>query len=162
MIGSVDVKFIPMIITGGTILLWPFLVYGLIVISLVAIILIVSYVLGERHEEHATDEVYEGGIIATGNARFHFPIHFYIIAIFFVVFDVQAVFIMAWAVSAKAVGWAGYFGVATFMLIFISVLIYEWSIGALAFGPETQKILKAYRKKIKDIPHYEVVDQQGK
>jgi NADH-quinone oxidoreductase subunit A len=145
-----------------TILLWPFLVYGLIVVFLVAIILIISYVLGERHEEHATDEVYEGGIIATGNARFHFPIHFYIIAIFFVVFDVQAVFIMAWAVSAKSVGWAGYIGVAIFIGIFISVLVYEWSIGALDFGPDTKKILKAYQRKIRNIPQYEVVDQQGK
>ena len=145
-----------------TILLWPFLVYGLIVVFLVAIILIISYVLGERHEEHATDEVYEGGIIATGNARFHFPIHFYIIAIFFVVFDVQAVFIMAWAVSAKSVGWAGYIGVAIFIGIFISVLVYEWSIGALYFGPDTKKILKAYREKVKNIPQYEMVDQQGK
>ena len=145
-----------------TILLWPFLVYGLIVVFLVAIILIISYVLGERHEEHATDEVYEGGIIATGNARFHFPIHFYIIAIFFVVFDVQTVFIMAWAVSAKSVGWAGYFGVAIFIAIFISVLVYEWSIGALDFGPETKKILKAYQKKIKNTSQYEMVDQQGK
>ena len=145
-----------------TILLWPFLVYGLIVVFLVAIILIISYVLGERHEEHATDEVYEGGIIATGNARFHFPIHFYIIAIFFVVFDVQTVFIMAWAVSAKSVGWAGYFGVAIFIAIFISDLVYEWSIGALDFGPETKKILKAYQKKIKNTSQYEMVDQQGK
>ena len=151
-----------MVISTDTTLLWPFLVYGLIVVFLVAIILIISYVLGERHEEHATDEVYEGGIIATGNARFHFPIHFYIIAIFFVVFDVQTVFIMAWAVSAKSVGWAGYFGVAIFIAIFISVLVYEWSIGALDFGPDTKRILKAYRKKVKNIPQYEMVDQQGK
>ena len=151
-----------MIMSADTTPLWPFLVYGLIVVFLVAIILIISYVLGERHEEHATDEVYEGGIIATGNARFHFPIHFYIIAIFFVVFDVQAVFIMAWAVSAKSVGWAGYVAVAIFIGIFISVLMYEWSIGALDFGPDTKKILKAYRKKIQNTPQYEVVDQQGK
>jgi len=151
-----------MIIPSGTVQLWPFLVYGLIAIFLVAIILIISYLLGERHEEHATDEVYEGGIIATGNARFHFPIHFYIIAIFFVVFDVQAVFIMAWAVSAKSVGWAGYIAVAIFIGIFISVLVYEWSIGALDFGPDTKKILKAYREKVKNIPQYEMVDQQGK
>lgn len=145
-----------------TTLLWPFLVYGLIVVFLVGIILIISSVLGERHEEHATDKVYEGGVMATGNARLHFPIHFYIIAIFFVVFDVQAVFVMAWAVSAKSVGWAGYVAIAIFTGIFTSVLVYEWSIGALAFGPDTKKILKAYQKKIKNNSQYEMVDKQSK
>jgi len=42
------------------------------------------------------------------------------------------------------------------------VLVYEWSIGALDFGPDTKKILKAYREKVKNIPQYEMVDQQGK
>lgn len=147
--------------TPQTTLLWPFLVYALVVIFLVAIILLISYFLGERHEEHATGEVYEGGIIATGTARLLFPIHFYIIAIFFVVFDVQAVFIMAWAVSAKSVGWAGYIAVATFIVIFALVLVYEWSIGALDFGPDIKNIIKAYQEKIKSNSQYEMVDKQG-
>jgi NADH-quinone oxidoreductase subunit A len=146
---------------SDTRLLWPFLVYALIVVFLVAVILLISYLLGERHEEHATDEVYEGGIIATGTARMLFPIHFYIIAIFFVVFDVQTVFIMAWAVSAKSLGWAGYVAMAIFIVTFVFVLVYEWSIGALDFGPDTKNILKAYRKKIKSNSQYEMVDKQG-
>ena len=134
---------------GTETLLWPFLVYGIIVVVLVAGILFISYFLGERHEEHATDEVYEGGVEATGTARQRFPIHFYVIALFFVIFDVQAVFVMAWAISVKAVGWSGYIAISVFIGIFAAVLLYEWSIGALDFGPNAKKILKAYRKKIK-------------
>ena len=128
---------------------------------MVVVILVLSYFLGEKHQEHATDQVYEGGIMATGTARLLFPIHFYIIAIFFVVFDVQAVFIMAWAVSAKSVGWAGYIALATFIVTFVLVLVYEWSIGALDFGPDTKNIMKAYQKKIKSNSKYEMVDKQG-
>lgn len=135
---------------GTNTLLWPFLVYGIIVVVLVAGILLISYFLGERHEEHATDEVYEGGVEATGTARLRFPIHFYVIALFFVIFDVQAVFVIAWAISVKSVGWAGYIAISVFIGIFAAVLLHEWSIGALDFGPNTKKILKAYHKKIKN------------
>jgi len=114
-------------------LLWPFLVYGIAVLLLVSGILFISYFLGERHEEPATNDVYEGGVIATGTARLLFPIHFYIIALFFVIFDMQGVFIIAWAISVKAVGWAGYIAISIFIGIFIVVVVYEWSIGAFEF-----------------------------
>jgi len=147
---------------NATQLLWPFLIYGIAVISLVSGILFISYFLGERHEEPATNDVYEGGVIATGTARLLFPIHFYIIALFFVIFDMQGVFIIAWAISVKAAGWAGYIAISIFIGIFIVVVIYEWSIGAFNFGPNSKKILKAYHKKIENTTQYEMVDKQGK
>jgi NADH-quinone oxidoreductase subunit A len=142
-----------------TILLWPFAVYGIFVVSLVSGILLVSYFLGERHKENATNEAYEGGVISTGTARVLFPIHFYIVALFFVIFDMQAVFIIAWAISVKATGWVGYSAILIFIGVFISVLIYVKSIGALDFGTDGRKILKAYYKKIKNSDQHEVVDK---
>jgi NADH-quinone oxidoreductase subunit A len=130
-------------------LLWPFLVYGISVVLLVVGILFVSYFIGERHEEHATDETYEGGILATGSARLRFPLHFYIVAMFFVIFDMEAVVIITWSISIRAAGWAGYIGIAIFIAILFAVLIYIRQMGALDFGPNGQKILEAYRKKIK-------------
>lgn len=130
--------------------LWPFLVYGIAVVLLVTGMLVVSYLLGERHRENATDEVYEAGIEATGTARLLFPIHFYLVAMFFVIFDLEVVFVVAWAISVKAIGWAGYIAISTFIGILIAVLVYEWRIGALDFGPSGKKILKAYHKKIKE------------
>ncbi len=142
----------------GSNLLWPFLVYGIAVVLLVCGMLLLSHFLGERHNEPATDTVFESGVKATGNARFLFPIHFYIIAMFFVIFDLEAVFILSWAVSIKAVGWAGYVSVLIFIAELVAVLVYVWRIGALNFGPSGKKILKAYYKKISKPTHNEMVD----
>jgi len=143
-------------------LLWPFLVYGIAVVTLVSGILLISYFLGERHEEHATDETYEGGVIATGTARLRFANHFYIIAMFFVIFDVEAAFIISWAIAIRSAGWMGYIAIFVFIGILIAVLTYIWRIGALDFGPNGKKILKAYHKNIKLATGYEVVDKQDK
>jgi NADH-quinone oxidoreductase subunit A len=135
---------------NGSTLLWPFIVYGIAVVLLVSGMLFISYFLGERHKEPATNDVYEGGVIDDGTARMFFPIHFYIIALFFVIFDVQAAFIIAWAISVKTLGWQGYLAICIFIGISACVLTYEWSIGALEFGPDSKKILAAYHTKIKN------------
>lgn len=129
--------------------LWPLLVYAGGVVLLVSIMLTASYFLGERHKETVTDTVYESGIKVTGDARLMFPIHFYILAMFFVIFDLEVVFIVAWAINAKVLGWAGYIAISVFIGILVAVLIYEWRIGALDFGPSGRKILKRYHQKYK-------------
>ena len=130
---------------GNTTALWPLLLYAILVLLLVGGMIALSFVLGEKHKEKATDDPFESGIIPTGNARIKFPVHFYIVAMFFVIFDLEAAFIIAWAISFKEVGWSGYFGVLVFIFILLAVLVYEWRIGALDFGPSGKKILKAYR-----------------
>lgn len=145
---------------SDSILLWPFLVYGIAVIAIVAGMLIVSYLLGERHEEPATNQSYESGILATGSARLLVPVHFYIIALFFVIFDIEAVFIIAWAVSIKALGWSGYVAILVFIGILFCLLFYEWRIGAFDFGPNSKKILRAYQKR--KMQKNEMVDNKGK
>ena len=142
----------------SSILLWPLLVYIIAVVSLVTGILFISYFLGERHEEHATDETYEGGIVATGTARLRFPVHFYAVAMFFVIFDVDSAIIFSWAISIRNTGWTGYITIFIFIATLAIVSIYIYRIGALNFGPDGKKILKAYRSYIKKLNPYEVVD----
>lgn len=132
-----------------TTLFWPFLLYATAVVLMVAGILLISHFLGERHNEPATGETYESGITATGSGRLRFPVHFYIVAMFFVIFDLEAAFIIAWAVAVKEVGWSGYIAVLVFIGILLVVLLYEWKTGALDFGPKGKKILEIYHKKIK-------------
>lgn len=72
--------------------------------------------------------------------------HFYMIAMFFVIFDLDAAFIITYAIAFKELGWAGYLGISVFIAVLIAVLVYEWKIGALNFGPDGQKILKATPK----------------
>jgi NADH-quinone oxidoreductase subunit A len=129
--------------------MWPLLVYGAIVLSLVGAMLGVSYVLGGRHSERATGTPYEGGILSTGSARIRFSAQFYLIAMLFVIFDVETIFILSWAIAFRELGWYGYAGVSIFIILLVVVLIYEWRNGALDFGPDGQKILKAYKKIVK-------------
>jgi NADH-quinone oxidoreductase subunit A len=139
--------------------LWPLLAYGAIVFTLVGAILGLSYFLGQHHTERATNEPYEGGILSIGSARLRFSAQFYLIAMLFVIFDVETIFIFSWAVTFKELGWVGYAGVLVFALVLFIVLIYEWRNGALNFGPDGKKILKAYKKLQKKIPTDELVDQ---
>jgi NADH-quinone oxidoreductase subunit A len=127
-------------------LIWPLLVYtGLVLILVVGVMLGVAYLLGQRHKDRATGETFESGIIGTGTSQLRFSSHFYLVAMFFVIFDLEAVFIISWAIAFKDLGWTGYAGVALFIAILMIVLIYEWRIGALDYGLSGKKLLKKYR-----------------
>jgi NADH-quinone oxidoreductase subunit A len=128
---------------------WPFIVFAFIVIALVGIMIGLSWVLGEKHKGKLTDEPYESGIPPTGDARLRFSSGFYIIAMFFVIFDLDAAFIMLWAVSFRELGLAGYLGILIFIGLLVVLLIYELSIGALDFGPDGRKILK-YKNRLNE------------
>ena len=132
----------------NTVLLWPLVVYGVIVLVLISAILGLSYVLGQHHKENATDEPYEGGILSAGSARLRFSSQFYLIAMLFVIFDVETIFIFSWAIAFRDLGWFGYLGVLVFIILLVIVLVYEWRNGALDFGPDGKKIIKAYRKQL--------------
>jgi len=127
--------------------LWPLLLYATVVLVLLVVILSLSYILGQHHRDRATNKPYEGGIEQTGSARIRFSAQFYLVAMLFVVFDVEAVFIMLWALGFYELGWPGYLGVAVFVGQLVIVLIYEWGIGALDIGADAKKILKEYKKR---------------
>jgi NADH-quinone oxidoreductase subunit A len=124
-----------------SIALWPLGIYFFAVVAIVAIMILLSYVLGERHREKQTNEPYESGIVSTGSARVRFGIKFYLIAMFFVIFDLEAVFIFAWAVSVKENGWQGYAEMMVFIGILTATLAYLWRIGALEWGSPVKKNL---------------------
>lgn len=128
--------------------IWPFIAFAVIVFSLIGIMIGLSYVLGERHMEKTTNEPYESGIPPTGDARLRFSSSFYLIAMFFVIFDLDAAFIMLWAVSFRELGLPGYIGIVIFIAILMVLLVYELSIGALDFGPNGKRILK-YKNRLK-------------
>ncbi|MGH8140954.1 MAG: NADH-quinone oxidoreductase subunit A [Steroidobacteraceae bacterium] len=110
------------------------LYFGAILVLLV-LMLVLSAVLGERHAAPATLQPFESGMIPVGTARLRFPSQFYLIAMFFVIFDLEAVFIYAWAVAARAAGWAGYIEVVVFIAVLATALLYLWRSGALDWTP---------------------------
>ena len=115
--------------------LWPLVLYGALVALVAGGMVGVSALLGERHRERETGEPYESGIVSTGSARIRFSSRFYLVAMFFVVFDLESVFLYAWAVSARRVGWAGFAEAAVFVAVLLAALFYLWRLGALSFGP---------------------------
>ena len=129
-----------MILNGQPEKLWTLGVYFIAVLLLVAAMLAVSYLLGERHNEHATGQPYESGILSEGSARVHVSAKFYLVAMFFVVFDVEAVFIFAWAIAARELSWAGYREILAFVAILLAALAYLWRLGALDWSPDRRTI----------------------
>ena len=119
--------------------LWPFVLYGLAVVVMIVGIVGLSYVLGQRHRERATGIPYESGMMPTGSARLHFSADFYLIAMFFVIFDLETVFIFAWAVAARELGWPGYAALVVFTVVLAAALAYLWRSGALDWGPAIGK-----------------------
>jgi NADH-quinone oxidoreductase subunit A len=113
--------------------LWPLAVYFAIVIALVVMLLGLSALLGERHRERATGLPYESGIVSTGSARLRFGARFYLLAVFFTIFDLEAAFIFAWAVALREIGWTGYIEGVVFVGVLLAALTYLWRIGGLDF-----------------------------
>ncbi|HAH59879.1 MAG TPA: NADH:ubiquinone oxidoreductase subunit A [Bacteroidales bacterium] len=125
----------------------PFLFYTIIALVIVAGMLGISWFLGERGTGKAKHQPYESGIKPTGSARLSFPSKFYLIAMFFVLFDIEAVFLFSWAMAFRETGWIGFAAAAVFIGILLALLVYEISIGALDFETSGKKILKAANKR---------------
>ncbi len=123
-----------------TTVLWPLVVYFFLTVLIVGGMVFLSYVLGQRHKERATGEPYESGIVSTGTAHLRFDVKFYLVAMFFVIFDLEAVFIFAWAVSLREAGWTGYLEMLFFIGILVVTLVYIWRLGGLDWGTTRQKL----------------------
>jgi NADH-quinone oxidoreductase subunit A len=93
----------------------------------------------ERRHEIATGVPYESGIRPTGGAQIRLPIQYYLVAMFFVIFDLEAVFLYAWAVAVKEAGWLGFIEVTIFVSILLAALAYLWLIGALDWSAQYQR-----------------------
>jgi NADH-quinone oxidoreductase subunit A len=114
---------------------WPFIVYFLAVLALAVAMLTISYLLGQRHSEPATGSPYESGILSAGSARVRFSAKFYLVAMLFVIFDLESIFIFAWAVAGRELGWPGYIEMVIFIGVLIVALAYLWRSGALDWAP---------------------------
>jgi NADH-quinone oxidoreductase subunit A len=123
----------------GIPLLWPFFIYNALVVIIVAGILLASYLIGPRSRGKARDIPYESGILPTGSARLRYGTHFYTVGIFFILFDVEAVFIYAWAVAFRELAWLGYIEVLLFIIVLFLGLVYVWKMGGLDWSPSRRR-----------------------
>jgi len=122
---------------------WSAIAFILAAIGLVVFMLVVPRLLGGRSQGSQKEEVFEAGVVGSGNARIRLSAKFYLVAIFFVIFDLEALYLYAYAVSVREAGWLGFAAAGTFITILIIGLIYELSLGAMNWAPADKLRKKA-------------------
>jgi len=109
----------------------PIAVYLLVTLGFGIVVVIFSTFVGPRVFGKVKLETYECGMEPIGSNRIRFSVKFYIIAMLFIVFDIEAVFLFPWAVVFKELGLFGFAEMAVFILILFAGLAYVWRKGAL-------------------------------
>jgi len=115
---------------------WSFGIYLFAIAGVCALMLLLSWLLGGRAWGRAKSEAFESGVVSVGGARLRFSAKFYLVAMFFVIFDVEALFLYAWAISLRESGWAGFVEATIFIFVLLVGLVYLWRIGALDWAPQ--------------------------
>ena len=125
---------------------WAFAVFLLGVCGLIAFMLGVSSLLGSKAWGRSKNEPFESGMLPTGSARLLLSAKFYLVAMLFVISDVEALYLFAWAVSVRESGWAGLIEATVFIAILLAGLVYLWRIGALDWAPQGRRERQAKLK----------------
>ena len=115
------------------------IVFGFLITGLVAVLLLVASRLGAKKPNPEKMRPYESGVIPTGSAGLRYPVPFYLVAIFFLLFDVEGAYIFAWAIAWEKLGWAGWLQICFFIVVLILGLAYIWKKGGLEWGPTRAK-----------------------
>ena len=105
--------------------------YGGLVSAAIGVLLFLIFWLGEKKPRPEKQRPYECGIIPSGSAWFRYPVPFYLVAAFFLIFDLETVFIFAWAVAFYELGWMGWLRITFFILVLLLSLFYIWKKGGL-------------------------------
>ena len=120
--------------------IFSLIVYAALVLVLIGVLLFLSRWLGEQRENPEKLRPYECGIIPSGSARLPYAAPFYLVAIFFVIFDMEAVFLFAWSVAFYESGWQGFIEALIFIGVLLASLLYLWACGALDWRTRRQRI----------------------
>ena len=115
------------------------IVYAAVVLAITVVLLFVSSWLGDKKPNPEKLRAYESGVIPTGTARLRFPVPFYLVAIFFLIFDVEGAFIFSWAVAAEPLGWTGFLEISFFIVVLLLGLVYVWKKGGLDWRPQRSR-----------------------
>jgi len=110
--------------------------YAVITLALIGLLLVLTRWLGERKTDIEKARAYECGVIPSGWARFRYPVPFYLVAVFFLIFDVETALIFSWAVAMEELSWLGWLQISFFIVILLISLIYLWKKGGLDWRPQ--------------------------
>jgi len=116
-----------------------FLVFAFLAAGLVVALLTLSACVGEKKKTPEKGRPFESGIIPTGTARVPYPVPFYLVAAFFLIFDVEGIFIFSWAIAFDRLGWPGWIQISFFIVVLLVSLLYLWKKGGLEWGPTAKR-----------------------
>jgi NADH-quinone oxidoreductase subunit A len=120
--------------TSYTELYFPVLVQAIIAMALAAGLISASYLLGKRVRNRVKDMPYESGITPTGDARQRFSVKFYLVAMLFILFDIEAIFLYPWAVVFRELKMFAFVEMLVFVVLILSGFFYIWKKGALEWS----------------------------
>ncbi len=127
---------------------WAIIAFVIGVTFLCVFMLTVPLLLGGKAWGRAKQEQFESGVVGAGGARIRLSAKFYLVAIFFVVFDLEALYLYAWATSVREVGWIGFATAAVFVLVLLVGLVYELSTGSLNWAPSDRRRAAGIKAKV--------------
>lgn len=109
----------------------PVLIFLCIALVLGVVLFALGFVLGPRRPDAEKNSPYECGFEAFEDARMQFDVRYYLVAILFVIFDLEIAFFFPWAVVLRDVGMAGFWAMMLFLAVLVIGFAYEWRKGAL-------------------------------
>ncbi|OTG77333.1 NADH-quinone oxidoreductase subunit A [Acinetobacter sp. ANC 5054] len=118
---------------------WAIIAFVIGVTFLCVFMLTVPLLLGGKSWGRAKQEQFESGVVGAGGARIRLSAKFYLVAIFFVVFDLEALYLYAWSTSVREAGWFGFTTVVIFVIDLLIALIYAVKVGALDWSPSDKR-----------------------
>jgi NADH-quinone oxidoreductase subunit A len=128
-------------------LYFPVLAQGLLAVVIAAALIIISYAFGKKVRNKIKDTPYESGIVPTGDARSRFSVKFYLVAMLFILFDIEAIFLYPWAVVYRDLKMFGFIEMLIFVVLILSGFFYIWRKGALEWAhpdhPARRKVQQA-------------------
>jgi len=118
---------------------YEILVYTAVTAVLIGVLLLAAWWLGAKRTSFTKGSAYESGIIPSASARLAWPVPFYLVAIFFIIFDVEAAFLFTWAVAWDVLGLMGVIQISVFIIILAVGLLWLWIKGGLNWGPSNDR-----------------------
>jgi NADH-quinone oxidoreductase subunit A len=110
---------------------WPILMFLIIAGGMGAALVIIGSVLGPKRPDDEKLSAYECGFEAFEDSRMKFDVRYYLVAILFIIFDLEIAFLFPWAVVLEQIGWTGFWAMMAFLGLLVVGFIYEWKKGAL-------------------------------
>jgi NADH-quinone oxidoreductase subunit A len=109
----------------------PVFIFLIIAIALSCVIILIPFIINKMRPDEAKNSQYECGFEGEGSARAEFKVQFYLVAILFIIFDLEVAFLFPWAVTLREIGVVGFWSMIAFLSILTIGFIYEWKRGAL-------------------------------